>query len=89
MNPVRTCVGCRGRAPQSSLLRLVRDADTLIAATRPRLPGRGAYLHATKSCLAQAIRRRALSRALGIAVTYETASAALGWNQEPDESRVS
>lgn len=74
--PTRTCVGCRTRALQSDLVRVVarprQDAHAAeksaewIAWLDPdrRLPGRGAYLHPTLNCLDLAERRRALPRAL-------------------------
>lgn len=70
--PVRTCVGCRARAPQTDLVRVVARpkqvdrSDEWIAWLDPdrRLPGRGAYLHPSLTCLDLAERRRALSRAL-------------------------
>jgi len=62
--PIRTCIGCRSRAPQTDLLRLVWTPDGLRADPERRRPGRGAYLHATAECRDQAIRRRALGRAL-------------------------
>ncbi|SHJ35896.1 hypothetical protein SAMN02745244_02335 [Tessaracoccus bendigoensis DSM 12906] len=63
MIPIRTCIACRGRAPQTELIRLVRRGDAVIDATNPRLPGRGAYLH--EDCLGLAAQRRAVHRAFG------------------------
>jgi predicted RNA-binding protein YlxR (DUF448 family) len=62
--PVRTCLGCRGRAPQAELLRVVADAGSVRADPRRTLPGRGAYLHPDADCLQRAVRRRAFGRAL-------------------------
>ncbi|MEE9964686.1 MAG: YlxR family protein [Propionicimonas sp.] len=61
MEPERTCVACRSRAPQSELLRFVAQAGALTADPSRRLPGRGCYVH--RSCLA-ATPARALSRSL-------------------------
>ncbi|MDQ4008881.1 MAG: YlxR family protein [Actinomycetota bacterium] len=67
-HPVRTCVGCRRRSPKSDLLRLVvaGDSPERVVAPDPRgtAPGRGAHLHPAVACLDQAVRRRALTRAL-------------------------
>ncbi len=63
MEPERTCIGCRSRDHQSSMVRLVRAGDEIVDATRPRLPGRGAYLHA--GCLAAAEKRQAFRRIFG------------------------
>jgi predicted RNA-binding protein YlxR (DUF448 family) len=66
--PVRTCVGCRQRAPASALLRIVavRAPTGLRLEPDParRQPGRGAHLHPDPACLALAERRRAFGRAL-------------------------
>ncbi|GAB3202839.1 YlxR family protein [Geodermatophilus arenarius] len=62
--PVRTCVGCRERAPVTDLLRVVHRSGTLVPDPRRRLPGRGASVHPTPECLHAAERRRAFSRAL-------------------------
>ncbi|WP_152362457.1 YlxR family protein [Microlunatus speluncae] len=62
--PVRTCVGCRRRADKSTLIRIVRTGADLELDLRQRSPGRGAYLHRELGCLDQAIKKRALGRAL-------------------------
>jgi len=62
---VRTCIGCRRQAAKSELVRLVWQQMVLIDG-RQREPGRGAYLHPTESCLALAVRRRAVGRALRV-----------------------
>lgn len=63
MEPQRTCIGCRRRDDQSALVRIVRSGDELIEATRPRLAGRGAYLH--RGCFVTASRRQAFRRLFG------------------------
>lgn len=64
--PVRTCIGCREKAPASALTRVVWDASAnrLVWDLRRRLPGRGAWLHRTTECLEKAARRKAYQRAL-------------------------
>jgi hypothetical protein len=78
--PQRTCVGCRGRAVQADLLRVVVVGSELVADPARRAPGRGAYVHLDQSCLAQAERRRAWGRALRVTAPLDasaiTASAA-------------
>lgn len=60
--PIRTCVGCRGRGPAGDLIRFVLvDGCVVPGATRP---GRGAWLHPTPDCAQAAERRRAWGRAL-------------------------
>ncbi|WP_257618079.1 MULTISPECIES: YlxR family protein [Rothia] len=59
-------MGCRTTAPAPNLIRVA-----LIQAEPPRavfdearnLPGRGAWLHRTPECLAQALSKNALARA--------------------------
>jgi uncharacterized protein len=82
---MRTCVGCRTRAPQSDLVRVVarprqdahsdEQSDEWVAWLDPdrRLPGRGAYLHPTLNCLDLAERRRALPRALRLTGSIDVA----------------
>ncbi|MDO4243916.1 MAG: YlxR family protein [Actinomyces sp.] len=63
--PVRTCVGCRRKAPRAQLLRLVlTDGGELFVDARAVRPGRGAWIHPDPACLELAERRRALGRAL-------------------------
>ncbi|WP_189168772.1 YlxR family protein [Pilimelia anulata] len=62
------CVGCRGRAPATQLVRVVARAAGAGWSVQPdpgrRLSGRGAHLHPDPACLVLAERRRALGRAL-------------------------
>ncbi|MEO8329345.1 MAG: YlxR family protein [Candidatus Nanopelagicales bacterium] len=66
--PIRTCVGCRQRAPQVDLLRVVAvEGSAGIQAAPDRhhqQPGRGAYVHPQPECLDLAEQRRAFPRAL-------------------------
>ncbi|HWS52146.1 MAG TPA: YlxR family protein [Microbacterium sp.] len=72
MEPVRTCVGCRTRAPRSALLRVVSQNDVLILDERAVLPGRGAWVHPTQECMDAALRRRAFGRALRVSTPLDT-----------------
>jgi uncharacterized protein len=71
-SPVRTCVGCRQRAPAAELLRVVVAPDStghlVVPDPRRRMPGRGAWLHPTGACVELAVRRRAFARALRVPV---------------------
>jgi uncharacterized protein len=62
--PVRTCLGCRRKAPQDQLLRFVARKGELIADSARRLPGRGAYTCRKAACFEQAASRRAFARTL-------------------------
>jgi predicted RNA-binding protein YlxR (DUF448 family) len=64
--PVRTCVGCRTRAPAPELLRVVARDGAVVPDKGCRQPGRGAHLHPTVDCLELAERRRAFPRALRV-----------------------
>ncbi|WP_052436966.1 YlxR family protein [Georgenia sp. SUBG003] len=96
--PVRTCVGCRGRAPRSALVRLVLDDATSRVEVDPErgAPGRGAWLHPSRECLDLALRRRAIGRALRAAGAAGT-DAVVAWfdqhvsrraSDAPDDQRV-
>ena len=66
MEAVRTCVGCRSRAPRPSLLRVVLRNSEVVADPSATLPGRGAWLHPVDECLDLALQRRAFGRALKV-----------------------
>jgi uncharacterized protein len=72
MEPVRTCVGCRTRAPRSALLRVVAIDSVLVPDERASMPGRGAWVHETSECVETAIRRRAFVRALRVSGSLDT-----------------
>lgn len=74
MEPVRTCVGCRQRAKQHELIRLVAQGEGLVV---DRLAvGRGAWLHQSKNCLELATSRFAFGRALKTKKQFDTAAVA-------------
>lgn len=74
MEPVRTCVGCRQRAKQPELLRVIAQGESLVV---DRLgAGRGAWIHQSKNCFELAITRLAFSRALRTKKQYDTAAVA-------------
>ncbi|TQN32447.1 hypothetical protein FHX37_2407 [Haloactinospora alba] len=62
LSPVRTCVGCRSRAAQSDLVRLVVEDGVVTPDPTRRMPGRGAYLHSDPQCWESAERRKVWSR---------------------------
>ncbi|UOE44647.1 YlxR family protein [Agromyces larvae] len=72
MEPVRTCIGCRARAPRSSLLRVVARDSHLVADAAAVCPGRGAWLHPTLECFRLAERKRAFGRALRVSGVLDT-----------------
>jgi predicted RNA-binding protein YlxR (DUF448 family) len=74
MDSVRTCIGCRSRAPRSSLLRVVARGSELVVDDSAILPGRGAWLHPRIECYTKAVQRRAFGRALRMAEALDTQS---------------
>jgi predicted RNA-binding protein YlxR (DUF448 family) len=73
--PVRTCVGCGRKAPQSELLRFVAKNGALAQGRRE--PGRGAYTCRRLACFERAASRRAFARVLRRSVRVDSALAAL------------
>ena len=69
--PVRTCVGCRVRAPKAELLRIARTPDGVRADPEAVAPGRGAYLHRALDCAEAALARGAIARALRTGLDQE------------------
>ena len=64
VGPVRTCVGCRERAPQATLLRVGLQDGRPTADPRRRIPGRGGYVHPVSACVERATRTGSFARAL-------------------------
>lgn len=63
--PMRSCCGCREKKPKRELVRVVRSPEGEVSFDLTgRKAGRGAYLCNNRSCLAKAVKSRALSRAL-------------------------
>ncbi|MFV9505112.1 MAG: RNase P modulator RnpM [Oscillochloridaceae bacterium umkhey_bin13] len=63
--PQRTCIACRRHDAKRGLIRVVRSADGRVALDpTSRLAGRGAYLCHDPHCWEQALKRRAIERAL-------------------------
>ena len=77
VQPVRTCIGCRRKAGKSELVRLVWQ-QVVVVDRAQRAPGRGAYLHPGPDCVALALKRRALGRALRV-TGVDAAVLALRW----------
>ncbi|MFC3591631.1 MULTISPECIES: YlxR family protein [Microbacterium] len=72
MEPVRTCVACRMRAPRAALLRVVVIDSELVPDERAVMPGRGAWVHPTPECIGTALTRRAFVRALRVPGPLDT-----------------
>ncbi|TIC80890.1 YlxR family protein [Nocardioides sp. GY 10127] len=81
--PVRTCIGCRARAPRRDLLRTVVGKDdagmpAVVPDPRGSAAGRGAHLHPTTACYELAVRRKAFPRALRHAAGGALSAGAVG-----------
>lgn len=81
--PVRTCIGCRGRAAKHELLRVTAGSDrdgqpAVVPDPTATAPGRGAHLHPTTECYDLAVRRRAFNRALRLAGPSGLSAAPVG-----------
>ncbi len=73
--PVRTCVGCRGRQDKGALIRVVRRPDGEVEVDAGgKAPGRGAYVHPDPACVGAALARGALARALRRVLAPEEAA---------------
>lgn len=74
--PERTCIGCGRKAAKGGFVRIVRtpQGQTRVDDTG-RASGRGAYLCRDLSCLQQALKRRAVDRALRTSLDQEAATA--------------
>jgi len=73
--PIRSCVGCRRKAPQGELLRFVAKDGRLVPGAGE--PGRGAYTCRRLSCFERALSRRAFNRTLKETVRVEPSLASL------------
>ena len=57
--PIRNCIGCRKKFPQKTLIRFVcRAGEALEMEELTKLPGRGAYVCRSKTCIEYAFRGR-------------------------------
>lgn len=62
---MRSCVACGKSTAKQGLIRFVRGKDGVVSCdVSGRKAGRGAYLCADQSCLAQALKQGRLNRAL-------------------------
>ena len=72
MEPVRTCVGCRTRDSRSALTRIIATDDRFVRDETASAEGRGAWVHPSRTCVEQAIQRRAFVRALRVSKPLDT-----------------
>lgn len=68
-SPIRTCIACRAKAPQESLMRVSRSRSGVV---RLGAGGRSAYVCVNQECASDSLDRDRLSRALRCTVSTET-----------------
>ncbi len=85
--PERTCIGCRRKAPQRSLVRLV-VVDGAVHVSLDPGAGRGVYVCASPGCLEGAARRGRLSRALRADVAVPPAGRLAAMVREAAERKM-
>lgn len=63
--PLRQCLGCREMKSKKELMRVVRSPEGVISLDfKGKSPGRGAYVCPNDQCLKNAVKSKALERAL-------------------------
>lgn len=72
MEPVRTCLGCRMRDGTSTLVRVIARNGEVVTDRSATLPGRGAWVHPTRTCIESALQRKAFGRALKAGTVLNT-----------------
>jgi predicted RNA-binding protein YlxR (DUF448 family)/ribosomal protein L7Ae-like RNA K-turn-binding protein len=73
--PERTCIGCRGVFNKADVVRIVSGPSGPVIDYREKLPGRAAYVCPSRECIAKALSRENLSRALHTSVSVPTIEA--------------
>ncbi len=62
--PERTCIGCHGVFDKNAVVRIVAGPPGIVIDYREKLPGRAAYICPTAACVAKALSKGKISRAL-------------------------
>ncbi len=74
--PQRTCVACRSTEAKRGLVRVVRTPEGRVELdTTGKKNGRGAYVHETRACWDEALKKERLARSLKVSVPIEDAVA--------------
>ena len=70
--PQRQCMGCRERKAKREMIRVVRGVDGTVSLDfGGKMSGWGAYVCPDLNCLKQALRSKALDRALEVTIPEE------------------
>lgn len=64
--PMRKCIGCMESKPKSELIRIAGFEGKVSPDPSGKAKGRGVYLCRDEACLRKAIKKKALSRSIGI-----------------------
>jgi predicted RNA-binding protein YlxR (DUF448 family) len=70
----RTCVGCRKSVSTDQLVRVVVRENRIVVDPDRSAPGRGAYVHRNQACIAQAVTRKAVTRALRVSADVDVSA---------------
>lgn len=64
--PVRQCVACRAKRPAREMIRFKAQGNAVVVVLKKdNVPGRGCYLCPQEQCIAAALKKRSIQRALG------------------------
>ena len=70
--PQRTCIACRGTESKRGLVRVVRTPEGRVELDPTgKKNGRGAYVHETRACWDEALKKERLARALKVTPPVE------------------
>jgi len=70
--PLRTCIACRGTEAKRGLVRIVRTPEGRVELDPTgKKNGRGAYVHESRACWDEALKKDRLGRALKVAPPRE------------------
>ena len=70
--PQRTCIACRSTEAKRGLVRVVRTPEGRVEVDATgKKNGRGAYVHESRSCWDEALKRERLARALKVTIEKE------------------
>lgn len=66
--PERTCIGCRGVFSKNEVVRIVAGPSGAVLDYREKISGRAAYVCPNRECIAKALSRENVARALRVKV---------------------
>lgn len=86
---LRTCLGCRQSRAQDELVRYVTDpTGEVVLDYRKKLPGRGAYTCAERTCIEAAVKRNQFDRAFKGTAAKASAERLIGMLEEAVLTKV-